>query len=39
MQGLLIMDKGFVIMAQGDDYVTCARALELSIKRTMPELM
>lgn len=30
------MDKGFVIMAQGDDYVTCARALELSIKRVMP---
>jgi hypothetical protein len=30
------MDKGFVIMAQGDDYVTCAKALELSIKRTMP---
>lgn len=31
------MDKGFVIMAQGDDYVTCAKALELSIKRTMPD--
>ena len=30
------MDKGFVIMAQGDDYITCAKALELSIKRTMP---
>jgi hypothetical protein len=37
MQGLLTMDKGFVIMAQGDDYVTCAKALELSIKRTMPD--
>lgn len=31
------MDKGFVIMAQGDDYVTCAKALELSIKRSMPD--
>lgn len=31
------MDKGFVIMAQGDDYVTCARALELSIKNVMPD--
>lgn len=31
------MDKGFVIMAQGQDYVTCAKALELSIKRTMPD--
>lgn len=31
------MDKGFVIMAQGDDYVTCAKALELSIKRVMPD--
>lgn len=30
------MDKGFVIMAQGDDYVTCAKALEISIKRVMP---
>ena len=37
MRGLLTMDKGFVIMAQGDDYVTCAKALELSIKRTMPD--
>lgn len=36
MRGLSTMDKGFVIMAQGDDYVTCAKALELSIKRTMP---
>lgn len=31
------MDKGFVIMAQGDDYVTCAKALELSIKNVMPD--
>lgn len=31
------MDKGFVIMAQGDDYVTCAKALELSIKKAMPD--
>lgn len=31
------MDKGFVIMAQGDDYVKCAEALELSIKRVMPD--
>lgn len=31
------MDKGFVIMAQGDDYVKCAQALELSIKRVMPD--
>jgi hypothetical protein len=30
-------NKGFVIMAQGDDYVKCARALELSIKRCMPD--
>ena len=30
------MDKGFVIMAQGDDYVKCAKALELSIKNVMP---
>jgi hypothetical protein len=30
------MDKGFVIMAQGDHYVTCAKALELSIKQVMP---
>ena len=37
MRGLSTMDKGFVIMAQGDDYVTCAKALELSIKRTMPD--
>ena len=29
-------NKGFVIMAQGDDYVKCARALELSIKNVMP---
>lgn len=31
------MDKGFVIMAQGDDYVTCANALELSIRQVMPD--
>jgi hypothetical protein len=31
------MDKGFVIMAQGDIYVKCAQALELSIKRVMPD--
>lgn len=30
------MDKGFVIMAQGDDYVKCAKALERSIKNVMP---
>jgi len=29
-------NKGFVIMAQGDDYVKCAKALEFSIKRAMP---
>lgn len=31
------MDKGFVIMAQGDDYVKCATALELNIKELMPD--
>jgi len=31
------MDKGFVIMAQGDDYVKCAVALERSIKNVMPD--
>lgn len=31
------MNKGFVIMAQGDDYVKCAKALELSIKNVMPD--
>jgi hypothetical protein len=31
------MNKGFVIMAQGDDYVKCASALEKSIKRVMPD--
>ena len=31
------MDKGFVIMAQGDDYVKCAKALELSIKNVTPD--
>ena len=30
------MSHGFVIMAQGDDYVKCAEALEFSIKRVMP---
>jgi len=30
------MSKGFVIMAQGDDYVKCASALEKSIKKVMP---
>jgi hypothetical protein len=29
-------NKGFVIMAQGDSYVKCAQALELSIKQVMP---
>lgn len=31
------MNKGFVIMAQGDDYVKCAEALELNIKNVMPD--
>jgi hypothetical protein len=30
------MNKGFVIMAQGDAYIKCATALEKSIKRVMP---
>ena len=30
------MSRGFVIMAQGDDYVKCANVLETSIKRVMP---
>ena len=30
------MNKGFVIMAQGDEYVRCANTLEKSIKRLMP---
>jgi len=30
------MTKGFVIMAQGDDYVKCATALQHSIKQVMP---
>ena len=30
-------NKGFVIMAQGEDYIKCAQALELSIKRVMPD--
>ena len=31
------MNKGFVIMAQGDVYVKCATALEKSIKKVMPD--
>ena len=31
------MTKGFVIMAQGDDYVKCAEALKRSIKFVMPD--
>ena len=31
------MDKGFVIMAQGNDYVKCAKALERSINNVMPD--
>lgn len=31
------MDKGFVIMAQGEDYVKCAKYLESSIKYHMPD--
>lgn len=31
------MDKGFVIMAQGNDYVKCAKALELNIKSIIPD--
>ena len=31
------MTRGFVIMAQGDDYVKCANALKLSINRVMPK--
>jgi hypothetical protein len=31
------MNKGFVIMAQGDDYVICATELESSIKKVMPD--
>jgi len=31
------MTRGFVIMAQGSDYVKCATALEASIKRVMPD--
>lgn len=30
------MTRGFVIMAQGHDYEVCAKALEQSIKRAMP---
>lgn len=30
------MNKGFVIMAQGDRYVECANSLEYSIKKAMP---
>ena len=32
------MSRGFVIMAQGSDYERCARVLEASIKRTMPNM-
>lgn len=32
------MSRGFVIMAQGSDYVKCATALEASIKRVMPDV-
>ena len=32
------MSKGIVIMAQGDDYVKCAKALEKSINRVMPNM-
>lgn len=31
------MDKGFVIMAQGDDYVKCAKILEKSIKKSISD--
>jgi hypothetical protein len=31
------MNNGFVIMAQGDQYVKCANVLEKSIKRVMPK--
>lgn len=31
------MNKGFVIMAQGQDYVKCAKALEQNIKHVMPD--
>jgi hypothetical protein len=31
------MTRGFVIMAQGDDYVKCASTLKASIKRVMPK--
>jgi hypothetical protein len=31
-------NKGYVIMAQGDMYVKCAKALELSIKNVMPDV-
>jgi hypothetical protein len=31
------MTRGFVIMAQGQDYVKCATVLEASIKRVMPD--
>ena len=32
------MTKGFVIMAQGLDYVKCATVLENSIKKVMPNI-
>lgn len=31
------MDKGFVIMAQGDQYVKCASVLEKNIRNVMPD--
>ena len=31
------MTRGFVIMAQGDDYVKCANSLKASINRAMPK--
>jgi len=33
----MALDKGFVIMAQGEDYEKCALALEKSIKNVMPD--
>lgn len=33
-----MIDRGFVIMAQGDIYEKCALALEASIKRVMPHM-
>lgn len=33
-----MIDRGFVIMAQGDIYVKCAKALEANIKCVMPHM-